>query len=316
MDVEEVGAQVLALPEIQAWPDMLRIFKYQANQPNQVWDWPIRACRAVGGEESLAASSAAAILCLMPGAALIDDMLDQDPRGEHLRLGDAAAANLSFAFQAASFKLISQTPVDAERRSEVLASFAQMALTIAYGQELDKQNLSGEENYWKVTHAKSSSYFGAAMYAGAVIGNASPDIAARLRHLGELTGDVIQLHDDIRDAFETPANPDWKQMRNNLLFLFAQTADHLDRDRFLDLRPRVDDPKALKEAQKILVQCGAVSYGMYLVCQRYMASKKILEETQLADPAPLREVIVKYVRPLADLLREYGIEVPAEIAAV
>jgi geranylgeranyl pyrophosphate synthase len=253
---------------------------------------------------------------MMPGAALIDDMLDQDPRGEHLRLGDAAAANLSFAFLAASFKLISKTPVDAERRSAVLACFAQMALTIAYGQELDKQNLSGEENYWKVTHAKSSSYFGAAMYAGAIIGLANPDIAVRLRNLGELTGDVIQLHDDIRDAFETPANPDWKQMRNNLLLLYAQTADHPDRDRFLALRPRVDDPKALKEAQEILVRCGAVSYGMYLVCQRYMASKKILEETQLADPAPLREVIVKYVRPLADLLREYGIEVPAEIAVV
>jgi len=316
MDIEEVKAQVLALPEVQAWPDMLRIFIYQANQPNQVWDWPFRACRAVGGEESLAASSAAAILCMMPGAALIDDMLDQDPRGEHLRLGDAAAANLSFAFQAATYKLISQTPVDAERRSAVLACFAQMALTIAYGQELDKQNLSGEENYWKVTHAKSSSYFGAAMYAGAIIGLANPDIAVRLRNLGELTGDVIQLHDDIRDAFETPANPDWKQMRNNLLLLYAQTADHPDRDRFLALRPRVDDPKALKEAQEILVRCGAVSYGMYLVCQRYMASKKILEETQLADPAPLREVIVKYVRPLADLLREYGIEVPAEIAVV
>jgi geranylgeranyl pyrophosphate synthase len=316
MDVEEVRAQVLALPEVQAWPDMVRIFEHHVNQPHQVWEWPYRACRAVGGDESLAASSAAAILCMILSVVLVDDMLDQDPRGEHLKLGDAVAANISFAFQAVAFKVISQTPADAERRAAVLAGFAQMALTMAYGQELDTQNLSGEENYWKVTHAKSSSYFGTAMYAGAVIGNASPESAERLRNLGELTGDVIQLHDDIKDALETPANPDWKQMRNNLLFLYAQTADHPDRDRFLALRPRVDDPKALKEAQEILVRCGAVSYGLYHICQRYMASKKILAETQLADPAPLREVIVKYVSPLADLLREYGIEVPSEIGSV
>jgi geranylgeranyl pyrophosphate synthase len=316
MDVEEIRALVLGLPEVKAWPEMARIFERHVAEPNQVWEWPYRACKAVGGEESLAAPSAAAILCMILSILLVDDMLDEDPRGVHLQLGDAVTANISFAFQAVAFRLISETPVDAERRAAVMASFAQMGLTMAYGQDLDAQNLSGEDNYWKVTHAKSSSYFGTAMYAGAVMGNASPEVAKRIQNLGALTGDVIQIHDDIKDAMETPANPDWKQMRNNLLFLYAQTADHPDRERFLALRSQVDDLQALREAQQILARCGAVSYGMYHICQRYTASIKILESTQLADPAALREVIVKYISPLVKILKGLGVAIPPELEMV
>jgi geranylgeranyl pyrophosphate synthase len=316
MDVEEVKAQVLALPEVQAWPEMAKIFERHVADPNQVWEWPYRACRAVGGDESLAASSAAAILCMILSILLVDDMLDEDPRGVHLRLGDAITANISFAFQAASFRVIAKTPVDAQRRAAVMESFAQMGLTMAYGQDLDARNLTGEENYWKVTHAKSSSYFGTAMYAGAVMGNASPEVAQQLYQLGALTGDVIQIHDDLKDALETPANPDWKQMRNNLLFLYATTADHPDRERFLALRSQVDDPEALREAQQILMRCGAVSYGLYHITQRYLASMKILEGAKLANPQPLKEVILKYVIPLVEILKELGVAIPPELETV
>jgi geranylgeranyl pyrophosphate synthase len=247
---------------------------------------------------------------------LVDDMLDEDPRGVHHQLGDAITANISFAFQAASFLMIAKTPVDAERRAAVMESFAQMGLTMAYGQDLDARNLSGEENYWKVTHAKSSSYFGTAMYAGAIMGNASSDVAKQLYTLGALTGDVIQIHDDLKDALEIPANPDWKQGRNNLLFLYAQTADHPDRERFLTLRSQVDNPEALREAQQILMRCGAVSYGLYHITQRYTASIKILEGAQLADPLPLKEVILKYVIPLVEILKELGVAIPPELEMV
>ncbi|MBN1439738.1 MAG: polyprenyl synthetase family protein [Anaerolineales bacterium] len=316
MDMEEVKAQVLGLPEVAAWPEMVRIFEQHVPKPHQVWEWPYRACRAVGGEDSLASSSAAAILCMILSILLVDDMLDQDPRGIHLQLGDAAAANISFAFQSASFRMLAGTPVDAERRATVMRAFADMGLTMAFGQDLDVRNLSGEENYWKVTHAKSSSYFGTAFFAGAVMGNADSDTAARIRKLGELMGDVVQIHDDIKDALDTPANPDWKQMRNNLLFLFARTADHPDRERFLALQPQVDDPEALKEAQRILVRSGAVSYGMYHICHRYQACMGILNETPLKDPEPLKEVVVKFIYPLTEILHRTGIPIPPELQTV
>jgi hypothetical protein len=61
------------------------------------------------------------------------------------------------------------------------------------------------------------------------------------------------------------------------------------------------------------LRSGAASYGMYQLCQRYRAGLKILAETPLVDPKPLREVVTKYIRPLVSLLENVGIAVPPEI---
>ncbi len=313
MNIEDVKKQVLDLPEITDWPEIAGIFERQVARPHQVWEWPLRACQAVGGDESVVAGGSAAILCMILSILLVDDMLDQDPRGEHNKLGDAKAANIAFAFQSIAFRVIANARVDAARRAAVMDSLAEMALTMAYGQDLDTRNLTGEENYWKVTHAKSSSYFGTAMHIGAILGKANPKTIDRLRQLGAITGDAIQIHDDIRDALEVPANPDWKQGRNNLLFLYALTADHPDRERFRELRSQVDDPESLRSAQQILIRSGAVSYAMYHLCQSFLAARKLLNETSLVDPAPLRSVIDQYIVPLVHLLKNLGIAIPPEI---
>jgi geranylgeranyl pyrophosphate synthase len=313
MNVEQIRSLVMSFPEVAAWPEMALMFEQAVAKPNQVWEWPYRACKAVGGDESLAAPSAAAILCIMLGIVLVDDMLDQDPRGWHLKYGDAVAANISFAFHSVAFRLIAGTPADGERRAAAMESLAQMGLTIAYGQDLDSRNLSGEEKYWKVVQTKSTPYFSTAMHLGAIFGNANGETARRLQKLGALTGEVIQIHDDIKDALQTPANPDWKQMRNNLLFLYAQTTDHPDRERFQSLRSQADDPQALQEAQQILIRCGAVSYGMFALCERYQASMKLIEGTKLADPEPLRAVAEKYILPLIKILTSLGVRIPAQL---
>ena len=316
MDIEDVKKQVMDLPEVADWPSIADIFERHVTRPHQVWEWPLRACQAVGGDESAVAPGSAAILCMILSILLVDDMLDQDPRGEHLKIGDAMAANLSFGFQSIAFRVIANAPVDAARRAAVMDALAQMALTMAYGQDLDARNLTGEENYWKVTHAKSSSYFGTAMHIGGILGKAKKKTIESLRRLGSITGDAIQIHDDIQDALDTPANPDWKQGRNNLLFLYALTADHPDRERFRDIRTQVDDPAVLRSAQQILIRSGAVSYAMYRLCQSYQEARKILRETPFSDPAPLRSVIDQYIVPLVHLLKNIGIPVPPEIDTV
>jgi geranylgeranyl pyrophosphate synthase len=316
MNIDEVKAQVLSLPEVAAWPEMTRILEQHVDKPHQVWEWPYLSCRAVGGDESQAASSAAAILCMILSILLVDDMLDQDPRGAHLQLGDAVAANISFAFQSASFRMLAGTPVDAERRAALLQAFAEMGLAMALGQDLDARSLSSEENYWKVTHAKSGVYFATALYAGAIVGKADPDTAAQIWKFGELMGDVVQIHDDINDALEIPANPDWKQMRNNLLLLYARTADHPDRERFLTLQSRVDDPEALKEAQQILIRSGAISYGMYHIWNRHDSGLNILKKAALRNPKPLEELVSKSILPLLEILDQLGIPIPPEIKTV
>jgi geranylgeranyl pyrophosphate synthase len=314
--VEDVIARVSSLPEVAAWPEMARLFELSVTNLSIKWELPLIACRAAGSQELAATEGAAAVACVQLGLVLIDDMLDEDPRGVHHELGHAAVANLAWAFQAAAFHLVEEAPVEAGRRAAMSACLARMALTSALGQNLDVQNLGSEEDYWKVVRTKSSPFFGASLYVGALLGQASTEVAEGLYDVGLLIGEIIQVYDDLVDSLESPAGPDWKQGRNNLAILYALTADHPERARLEALRTQVDDPEALKVAQQILIRCGAISYCVYHVTQRYQAARQLLDTISLADPRPLRELIGRYVKPLVALLEGIGSAIPPELGVV
>jgi geranylgeranyl pyrophosphate synthase len=313
MPLEDIVAQVLALPEVAAWPEMANIFEVSVADLSIKWELPLLACRAVGGEDSAAVAGAAAVACMQLSLMLVDDMLDEDPRGAHVRLGGAATSNLAFAFQAAAFRVIEGTSVGAERRAAVCAGLAQMALTSAFGQNLDAQNLSGEENYWKIVRTKSAPCFGTALHIGALLGQASSRDAKSMHSFGFLIGEIIQIYDDLLDSLQSPAGPDWKQGRNNLAILYALTADHPGRARLELLRTQIDDPEALEAAQQILIRCGAISYCVYHIVKRYQSAKQLLDGISLANPAPLRQLITRQIKPLVVLLESIGSAIPPEL---
>lgn len=316
MFLEAIKAQVLDLPEVAAWPEMANVFERVVDQPFVTWKWPLLACQAVGGDPVTAVPGAAAIACMQLSLLLVDDMLDKDPRGVHLQLGHAVTANMAFALQAAAFRVIEHVPADADQRAAIYASLAQMALTTALGQNLDVQNLAGEENYWKTIEAKTAPCFGVALHVGALLGRASHKVAGRLRDFGLLSGQIVQIYDDLLDAVQTPANPDWKQGRSNLAILYTLTADHPDRARFEALLPQVDDPQVLQAAQEILIGCGAVSYCVYHVIKRYRAARQLLDSTPLADPTPLLDSLARQREPLVALLQDLGTEIPPEFGEI
>lgn len=316
MSLEDVMTQVSGLPEVAAWPEMMHLFERSMTELSIKWELPLVACRAVGGDESIAVTGAAAVACMQLGLVLVDDMLDQDPRGAYIWLGYAATANLAWAFQAAALRLVEEAPIDAGRRAATCASLAQMALTSAFGQNLDVQNLSGEESYWKVVRTKSSPCFGAALYIGALLGQSSAELAEDLRDVGLLIGEIIQVYDDLFDSLQSPAGPDWKQGRNNLAILYALTADHPERAQLEVLRTQVDDPQALEAAQQILIHCGAISYCVYHIVKRYQSAKQLLDSISLADPAPLRRLITEHIEPLIRLLQSVGAAIPPELGGL
>lgn len=313
MPLQGVVAQVLALPEISAWPEMVHLFEQSVAELSIKWELPLTACRAVGGAEQSAVVGAAAVACMQVSLMLVDDMLDEDPRGAHVRLGDATASNLAFAFQAAAFRVLEQASVEVERRAAVSASLARMALTSAFGQNLDAQNLRGEESYWQVVRAKSAPFFGTSLYIGALLGQGTFETAEKLCDFGLLLGEIIQIYDDLVDSLQSPAGPDWKQGRNNLAILYALTADHSERAQLESLRTQIDDSRALEAAQQILIRCGAISYCVYHIIKRYQAAKQLLDSMSLADPRPLRDLIAKQGEPLAALLKSVGSEIPSEL---
>jgi geranylgeranyl pyrophosphate synthase len=312
-EMESIQACVLALPEVAAWPEMAGIFERSSSTPHSDWSLPGMACRAVGGDEAAAIPGAAALACMQISIILVDDMLDDDPRGEHLRLGPGPAANLALAWQAAAFRLVEQAPVSVERRAAVVASLAGMALTTALGQQWDAQNLAGEDNYWKVVRAKSTPFYAASLHVGALLGGAEAGVAEGLRDFGVLIGEVIQIQDDLLDAFQTPANPDWKQGRNNLLLLYALAARHPARTRFLELLSRIDDPPALGEAQRILIRLRPTARCREALVQRYRAARQQLAALPLADATPMQALLDRQTQPLASLLKTIGVDVPEEL---
>lgn len=303
----------MGLPEVADWPEMVAIFDQAIEHPHQVWEWPLFAGQAVGGDLADFASPCAAVLCMMLGISLIDDLLDEDPRGIYRQIGAGATANIAFAFQAAATRLMAQTMGTIEHGSKLMDSFSHLALATAFGQYLDVGNPGGEQNYWKVILAKSGPFYQVALHIGALWGNASVEVAEQIRDFGLITGEVVQLHDDMKDALQSPANPDWKHGRNNLLILYALTTKHPRREQFEALLEHVDNPSALHIAQEILIRCGAVSYCAYQIVRRYKAARELLDRIPLADPTPLRNVLIQQVRPIVILLQNLRVELPPEL---
>lgn len=89
MKLEEISAIILTRPEVAAWPDLSNILTKAVSGPRQDWELPLLASRAVGGNDDLVTLAAAALVCVQISVTLVDDILDQDPRGAHLKLAMA-----------------------------------------------------------------------------------------------------------------------------------------------------------------------------------------------------------------------------------
>ncbi len=312
MQEEQIAAILSTLPESDLIPDLVNIFSRADKVSRPDWDLPILSCLAVGGSEEDGLVGSAAIACIQISIILVDDMLDEDPRGEYHVRGSGATANLSLAFQAAAFRLLENEALSDEVRAASCSCLAHITLATAAGQSLDTSNLSGEENYWRVIRVKSTPFYGGALQIGGILGGASLATTRGLYEIGVIIGEIIQVEDDLNDSFESPANPDWLAGRNNLLLLYASSAPHPDQERFNSLRYQVDNQSALIEAQKILISSGALSYGAYQLIDRYKKAKELLANTKLSDRSPIEQILDDYAASLTQFLKECGSDPPSD----
>lgn len=296
----------------QKWPEMDAALSRAANKRPVAWHFPVKACEALGVNGEQAMPAVAAITCVHMAIILIDDILDEDPRGEYRRVGAGRAANLAVGLNAlGSRTLIEADGIDEQKRLSAIAALNEMIAGTAYGQDLDVQNTQTEEGYWAVTWAKSSPYFGAALFIGALFGGAELSVANRLKGFGEIYGEIMQIHDDLNDCLETPANVDWASGRSPLPILFAQIVDHPERERFVQLRKQVEDAASLEEAQSILVRSGAISYSVHELTRRHQQAQELLQQIKLAHASPLQELLDEAIAPVKNLFSNVGAEFPA-----
>lgn len=298
------------IPEFQAWPEMATLFERSGSRPRPDWELPLVAGEAVGGDPACLVYGAAALACLQISIILVDDILDSDPRGEHLKIGAGRAANLALGLQGAAAEVLARAPVAPDVQAAAQRCLAHAALKTALGQDLDALGLTDEAGYWRIVEHKSTPFYAAGLELGALLGGAAANTCAGLYTVGKLLGEIIQLNDDVVDAFQTPANPDWGQGRPNLLILYARTAPHAERDRFLTVwRQAAQDPTALAEAQQLLIRSGAVSYGVYHLVQRSQRAHAQLAELRLPKPDSLARRVGSLSPALVKLLQEHGVPI-------
>jgi geranylgeranyl pyrophosphate synthase len=308
MDVyAEIVDYFSGLPSVDAWEEVQALFKRIGALKPRYWILPALACQAVGGTSGQAIPAAAAVACFHTGIILVDDMLDADPRGEYHRIGMPAAANMACALQAAGMEAIARSEAEPGIKLTALRTMNRMVLATALGQSWDVQAPADEAAYWRVVRTKSSPFFGAALEIGALLGGGAEEVAGGLKELGQLYGEMIQIHDDLNDALETPANPDWLAGRTSLPILFAQLVDHPDRQRFLELRQDASDPEKLAEAQTILIRCGAISYGVDQLVRRYQAGRAILDGLALGQRAGLEGMLDDVIDPIRKMFESLGL---------
>lgn len=317
MNIETIKSLLLAVPEIAAWPAMAEIVHAGRKSGSSIpcWEYPLLACRAVGGREEQAVPGMAATACLLNSIHLVDDLLDEDPKGQHHRIGIGHAANIAIAFQAVAYRVLEDVGLRSAELAAAQNAVTRACLNTACGQNMDASPLEGdpEEAYWRVTSSKTPPLFGTAFFLGALLGGSGVETALGIEALAGPIGRVIQVGDDMTDALETPAKPDWKTGWNNLAILYALEAEHEEQARFKELIEGVEDAKVLEEAQEILVRSGAISYGTYQVIQNYQQGKEHLEALGLPHPEELGRLLESLIQPARDLFHRLGVDIPPEL---
>jgi len=294
-------------PDLTTWEEVQALFQDVGTSKPHHWRLPILACQAVGGSLDQVLPAAVAMACGYISIILVDDMLDADPRGEYHRLGMPAVANMACAFQAAALAVLDHCELADMSKKMAMDDMNQMILTTSLGQYWDTLCLPDEAAYWRVVHTKSSPFFGSALYIGTLAGGGNVGVARRLKELGLLYGEMVQILDDLDDAMDVPASPDWTSGRSTLPILFARLVEHPDQQRFIELCREPLDETGLAEAQTILIHCGAISYGIDQLIHRYKKSRSILETLSLCAPQSLLEMIEETIYPVDKLFEALGI---------
>ncbi|MGH9548416.1 MAG: hypothetical protein ACRD3W_03535, partial [Terriglobales bacterium] len=131
---EAMKERIRALADIARWPQALAMIdRPEHRESGSVWEYPVAACQAVGGNEVDALPAAAAVFASVISVHLVDDILDADPQGDYRRLGVGPVANLALAFQAAAHLLLEQATAKPDVRTALQASFASMSLATSFG---------------------------------------------------------------------------------------------------------------------------------------------------------------------------------------
>jgi geranylgeranyl pyrophosphate synthase len=284
------------------WPVLIEIMEMMADKNPSHWKLPFVVCQALGGTQDQALPAMASMAALHTTIIMVDDLLDSDQRFESLGYSNGEVANFAVALQAIGLESISRSGYDQTNQILIMNRLNEMLASTSLGQHWDTHSYSLDEStYWHIAQAKSSPFFGAAFFAGALAGDASLKTAEALYDIGVIYGILVQIHDDIKDSLEVPAAADWKK-GNSLPILFASKVNHPQKEQFLILQTKIDDPQIVKEAQKILFSCGAISYCTHQAIHHYEKASAMTKKIDLINQTSIINLLDEINSPIHHLL--------------
>jgi len=314
MDPQILQRMICRQPEISSWPELTALVERPIPISGvSAWDYPMIGCDAAGGATELALPASAAIVCALFSIRLVDDLLDEEPQGQYGRIGPGRAANMALALQAAGHRLLETSAAPDRIRTAAHDRLSRMCLLTAHGQDLDSREALTEADYWRSAEAKSCPMFATGLALGALFGGANDSMIDGLSRIGSLMGKLIQIGDDMFDSMATPARADWLRPRNNLAILFALEVEHPGRERLLELIPQNSDPSRLKEAQELLLRCGAISFCVFKFVETARAAQSFIETLPLPNRSPVERLLAVNVEPARRILSQVGLELPADL---
>jgi heptaprenyl diphosphate synthase len=293
------------------WPALSEIMQIMAEKKPSHWNLPMIICLALGGSHDQVIPAMASVAALHTSIIMVDDLLDNDRRFESLGYSSGEVANFAVALQAIGLESIARSSYGQTNQVLILNRLNEMLASTSLGQHWDTHShLLDESTYWRITQAKSSPFFGAAFFAGALACDASLNTAETLYDIGLIYGVLVQIHDDIKDSLEIPAAADWKK-GNSLPILFASKVNHPQQVQFLKHQRTIDDPQIVKEAQKILFSCGAISYCTHQAIQHYEKALTMAKKIDLVNPASIFNLLDDIITPIHHLLNsEHNFKTP------
>lgn len=283
---QQLREVVLSLPRVANWPELVQLWQEATAQERPDWHLPLTVLQSMAlGESPHVPRVMAAVGCVQLSIILVDDLLDEDPRGAYVKWGVGVAANLAVAFQAAAAQLITDPTAQ-----HILG---EMGLATAVGQMASLSPEPNLERYWQLVEAKSTPFYAGSLALGAAV-FAPNDMKLRQQmfKLGALVGEIVQIRDDIFDAMESPASPDWQRPSGNLLLLYGLLTEDVEFARLLGrVQAEENDTNLLDAAQTCLINLGAVAYAIEAAAERQAAALALLDTVELPDSSPLLRLV-------------------------
>jgi len=235
-------------------------------------------CEAVGGRARKALAAATAVEILHNMTLIHDDIEDQSElrRGKpciHVMFGVPAAINSGDAMLIKVFEAVSDGPLGATTKNELIRRFAERAFQITRGQalefELNNREVFTDKDVIKVLQNKTSALVALACEAGAVVGGAKKSQLSAATKFGESMGVGFQIVDDLLNVvgdvrkYGKEIGGDIREGKRTVMVAhLIKSASAEDRDRFMALlgKPTISKEE-ISQAINMYRKYGSLDYA-------------------------------------------------------